>query len=563
MAGVLGVAVVAPALPPALALASRAALAQASCVPSLSSTIPASFPNASQMQADCFAWQQFIALNWAASTTTCGTPDTTVPVSQFGEPNQTTPVVWESFKVASEVFLPGAVPPGPFCAPQALPEGVRAAAATRGQNLGVTSPFGHKTLTMRNKFEGNDAIDLSAFAEASPNGAWLTAQSGLLTMYEIRMNQDEYNFINQNRLYDATVQPGFAVSGNGMNLPDGSPQFQSYGTVGSMEFKAAWLELDNPALWPSYKTSQAIVAYPGQTPKAVTVGLVGLHVIRKLPNAAQFVWATFEHTTNAPSTTDISNKKLLPRYDYYNAGCIPATDYYGCKMNKAPRVCQPGQQPPDCDPYTAPMQVVRETPIDSTAVSANQSAWTTIKAANADSVFLNYQLVNTLWPNASTTIVPGSAIAVPTGNPQPQGEPVANTTLETYVQKTICLDCHKSAPIASVASKAPTKLARPAPTTTVARSPGVAPSTTAAATTTGVPPPCTADTAPICAADYSFLLSRAEAPATVSETRRAEEDDAGGSSAVPWAVGGAVVVAAAVGGALGLRARRRSRGGSA
>ena len=47
---------------------------------------------------NCFAWQEFIALNWQASAEHSGQADLSVPASQFGDPGATTPVVWENLQ---------------------------------------------------------------------------------------------------------------------------------------------------------------------------------------------------------------------------------------------------------------------------------------------------------------------------------------------------------------------------------------------------------------------------------------------------------------------------------
>ncbi|NJL27468.1 MAG: hypothetical protein HC897_06005 [Thermoanaerobaculia bacterium] len=316
---------------------------------------------------------------------------------------------------------------------------------------------GIKGLLARSKFTGGPDLDLSHLgdiAEAGTGGAWLTAQpkmNNYLTLFEKRLNQDEFNYITQNQLYNAANQAPFAQT-QGINLPDGSTAFATYGTVGAIEIKAAWIQLDDPSVWPLFKISKAYVSYPvaggGQTPpELVTVGLVGLHIIRKTPNAQQFFWSTFEHVNNDPSTTDIQNQTLKAWYTYYNPACNPQTDYYKCEVNRRPV--------PGTDPYDAPVQVVRTTPLStSTAnniVALNQSVWSTIAAANPNSVFLNYQLVNTLWPNANTSIPPGASTPLTDGNAQPPEtqQPVANTILETYHQTINCLTCHASAPIAT------------------------------------------------------------------------------------------------------------------
>ena len=401
------------------------------------------------------AWQEFIALNWIADPKVPGQPDPTVQANDFGTPNDLRPVVWESYKEASEVFLPDGKKPAPWGEPQQLPTQFQQ--LVPDGKLASTSRFGVKGLIGSNKFSSTTRLDLSEFGEAGTDCSWLTAQAKFnnnITLFEKRMNEDEFNYIYQNQLYDAAIQQTFAVS-PGINLPDGSPAFDKYGKVGAIEIKASWIQIDDSSLWPLFKTSKAWVTYPTDkgngkptTPKLVTVGLVGLHIIHKTQKANQFVWATFEHVHNCPSTQDIARKELLPWYTYYNADCNSETDYYQCRQNAQPKF--------GTSLLHAPIQVVRTQPISSTTTNniqaLNQSVWNTIKKSNDKSVFLNYRLVNVLWPNSNTKIPPNSKTPLPSGNPQPPNQIVANTTLETYHQNLNCMDCHRNAPIASIAS---------------------------------------------------------------------------------------------------------------
>jgi hypothetical protein len=473
--------------------------------------IPPDSRGTNQSAFNNLAWQQFIALNWVADPNSPGQPDPSVSPSAFGTQGDTRPLVWETFKEASEVFQPNAQTPSPWNAARTLPAALRSRADTSA--LKSTSKFGSKGLIGVSKFAGGPGLDLSEFQEAFAGGSWLTAQAKMdnyLTLYEKRLNEDEFNYITMNQLYNAANQGPFAQS-KGLNLPDGSAAFSSYGTVGAIEVKAAWIELDDETLWPLFKISQAYVSYPSSNgptpPKLVTVGLVGLHIIRKTPNAQQFVWSTFEHLNNAPSTTDIQKKALKAWYTYYNPTCDPNTDYYKCVYNRQPV--------PGTDPYNAPVQVVRTTPISSTTANniaaLNTTTWATIGAANPVSVFLNYQLVNVLWPNNNTTIPPGATTPLTDGNAQPPQtqQPVANTVLETYFQKNYCLACHTNAPIASpgaalktVAIKPPPH--RPSPTPRHS-SPTPRPKAATSASPTPTPPPL--------ASDYSFLFSEATTPA--------------------------------------------------
>jgi len=422
-----------------------------------------------QADANCFAWQEFIALNWAASSAMRGQPDPNAPASQFGEPNDQRPTVWESYKESDEVFLADARDPGPWNT------------WFNGVNVKVLGG-------MLSEFSPEPILDLSNIGQASPGNPWLTAQNKLLTLYERRMNEDEYNYIVGNKLYDADVQQAF-VQSPGINLPDGTAASAPYGTVGSIETKAAWLELPNPADWPRYKISKAVVSYPGQQPKTVIVGLVGLHIIHKTALGQQFIWATFEHKQNGPDRLQVAKKAFNPPYTYYNPACDPKTDYYKCVANANPSEINNGK-----NPFDAPIQVVRETPIPSRpnndVVGLNRYVWDQIAAQNRNSVFLNYELVNTLWSNQNTPIQPGAHIPLIAAqlSPGPSQEPVANTTMETYVQSLTCLSCHASAAIATVTPVGSTKIYDPA--------------------TAGTP----ATQQNPYAADYSFLLNNAQQP---------------------------------------------------
>ena len=434
-------------------------------------TVPADFALTRQADANCFAWQEFIALNWVASTTQRGQPNTAVAPNTFGTPNDQRATVWETYKESDEVFLADAKNPGQWNYKQGSSDNVKV--------LGG----------LRSEVGAQPVLDLNEIGQASQGHPWLTAQNKLLTLYERRMNEDEYNYIVKNNLYNATVQQTFVVS-PGISLPDGTPSSASYGPTGSIETKAAWLELPNPADWPRYKTSKAVVTYPGQKPKTVVVGLTGLHIIHKTALGQQFVWATFEHKQNAPDVTEVANKTLAPSYTYYNRNCIPSTDYYKCVANANPATVNGGK-----NPYDAPIQTVRQTPIASRAnddvVGLNRYVWSQVIAKqNPDSVFLNYELVNTLWSNQNTTVQPGARIPLVAAELSPglSQEPVASTMLETYVQNLTCLSCHASAPIATIKPTTSLKIFDP----TLAGSP-----------TTAQNP---------FASDYSFLLRNAQQP---------------------------------------------------
>jgi hypothetical protein len=393
---------------------------------------------------DCIAWQEFIYLNWRAQPGSIGQPDRSASPASFGLPvtsrSAIEKTVWESYHSADELFAPPAL---------------RAVKARPGRLL----------LAAIDKFQGN-AVSLNGTQEAT--GGWLTSQTGQLTFYEIRIDNDEYAYFTDpnNNLTSVAAQVACAKSKFGLQLPHGkfsigqaSPQpdvdcrgnTRWYGDqIGAIELKAAWLPLPNdPAVWSKYLITVADVLYPGTTtPKRdVVVGLVGLHIIHKVPGAEQFLWATFEHIDNAPDPSQAGSPAPAV------SGTPGPWTYYNPQSTAPPNV-QPGVPcpAPGCQPYSVPVQVLRIAAIPGQAVAAT-AAFNAL-LGNNPSVFRNYELVNVQWPSASVAVKPGARRPLPNGGSVPAlrstiPPQVANTTLETYFQDHSCLFCHSGATIAT------------------------------------------------------------------------------------------------------------------
>lgn len=415
--------------------------------------LPPNFNLANQTNADCIAWQQFIYLNWAASSSTPGTPDTSVPSSQFGLPGNTKPTVWQTYVLANLLFS------GDRTA-------LKKAAANPGRlNLSVLSE--------------SSTLDLSAIGQASGSKLepdWLTDQRGGLTYYTVSINLDEAAYISGQNLTSFAGQEACASNAGqngkgGFNLPMGPGDVDCAGNaktfglnVGSIELKAAWVVLPSDgSLNYRYLTAQATVTDPYGNTSNQTVGLTGLHIIRRLPGAPQFLWSTFEQVDNAPDnggdTVNLPanpNRKPSPGYTYFNPSCDPTTDFYKCEANKAPSVpctnTSPPYLPQGCSPYAAPVQVTRITPVENVANSTSQYAWNLFPA---QSVFNYYRLIDVQWPSLPTAVPPQSVVPLPAGGitPAKATRIVANTTMETYVQtQSGCMDCHQYADIAQSAA---------------------------------------------------------------------------------------------------------------
>lgn len=389
-----------------------------------------------QSQADCFAWQEFIALNWPVN-----------PTGYFGPPGDTTPVSWEAYMPLEVLFPPDGAKPsswGTLVAP-------KYAEKFKTQRL-LMNPGRTKLLTFATKFAVDTTFGLDP-DQAAPFGKpnWLGAQNKTNVWYEIKLNKDYYDFVIKNGYYNAVIQHDSARSGVPLNFPQGVYN----GPVGAIEVKAAWMEVDNISSpkWQRYKLSPATV-YDSTTGKLrqTTVALVGLHILHKTQNQPTWVWATFEQVDNVPD----ANSKTTPPYGYnfYNANCTPQQ----VKLKNGSTVtvsCTPNTSPPYylSQATPVPIQVTRSNPIDPTdAVPINDSMQSNIRKFYPQSVFQYYELVDVIWsqtlqPDKTTPIqapFPLNTSAMLSG-----AHIVANTTLESYVQTTnTCFSCHKYSTIA-------------------------------------------------------------------------------------------------------------------
>ena len=353
--------------------------------------------NQNQRQADVFSWQEFISLNWPAANGQRGVPDASKPISAPGAR------VWETWKEEYEVFLPNGAPPAAWNSSEPIPP-------TCG---GAT-----KRLMRTQKI--NDVIDESIQA-AGATAAFpptLTDQQKHLARYEIRMNKVMFDYIVQNKLYDANVQKNFT----NIDFPDGG-----------VLVKAAWREVAaNEAS--QYHTATACVCDRDQNGQPINcqtkqMGLVGLHITQKTANAPQWIWSTFEQLNNVPGP---------------GAGAHPA--FYNPQCSTCPTNKQTAAGTPN--------QMTRAIPIPSTNPNCNtpmqgidniQLMNTNVQQAmkQQNSVFQFYQLINTQWPVPTATPTPSPSVTT-VFNVRPAL--LGNTTMESFVQPTsTCMGCHSTA----------------------------------------------------------------------------------------------------------------------
>ncbi|WP_164021755.1 hypothetical protein [Pyxidicoccus trucidator] len=377
-----------------------------------------------QSDVDVYSWNTFIAMNWPADTSSC------LPDTQNSILSGQGPVVWETYPQDSDIFVaPDAGAPGKWCTfatPAAVEKQLlRLRAATPAERLQVAAGRVDKVLVSDSKASDLVAERFGGIGQAV--GGPLTDQNGRFVRYEKRVNLDEYNYLIANNLWNAAGQNGVTVSfPTGPNQNPGPCNGKPCGPVGAMEIKASWKVLSPSEVsgkrfymrkaW--VFNDEAGDSSPGANP--VTVGLVGLHIIHKTETQTTWFWSTFEHVDNTTSS-------------FFNPHCP------NCQDNT-----QTAQKPytelaPDGGPLNAPVQVVRTTPIQADELSPGLNDY--YRGLLKGSVWANYQLISTQWATG--------------GAPQGTPTPLANVTMETFIQPTAsCLGCHKFATTADGGSSA-------------------------------------------------------------------------------------------------------------
>lgn len=366
---------------------------------------------------DWFSWQTFVALNWPADS--AGNP---LPVS-IGQ-NPGAPRVWESYQTLSEIFNPGS------------------------KSGGGLLRLGQITKAGPHVFPGNIAN-----LEAGSNQPLIDRNLNF-ALYEVRVNPEEAKYIQASGLTTYCGQKAYYEKGNrNVNFPMGSYEKDN---VGSMEMKTAWRVLvpgvDNFA---KYFTRLAVIEVPasyvvGKVPilDTVTVGLVGMHIIRKVSTqGSEWIWSSFEHIGNGPDCPDGKCPPNPGQWAFFNSGCT------NCPLNTPPATSDPdflwSPKQSSGNPQYARRyaqagyygtQAARINPVEKSTQSIS-AQW---QAQLKGTVWENYRLIGSQWLNEEGSRGASLTLGIP--------EKQANLALETYLQPVntntgsgSCMNCHGGA----------------------------------------------------------------------------------------------------------------------
>lgn len=284
-----------------------------------------------QAAVNIFSWETFVAINWPALPNYAGVPDSSKSMNASG------PRVWETWKEASEVYLPNGQKPAPWGQNDSIP----------GLKKGI------KVLSRWSKSDEFLNDDLQPTKADSTLPGTLTDQKGNIVYYEIRLNETLFDYVVANQFYNANQQAQAKL----ISAP-----------AGSMIIKAAWRQLE-PGEGQNYLVVNAYVSdHPDRTKAKYQLrrmGLVGLHVMHKTPSAPQWIWSTHEQVQNLSS--------IHP--SFYNPACDT------CPINQQ---TEPG----------TPNQVKRTTPIAAATQALNKS----IQASLSGAKLSHYELIGAQWP---------------------------------------------------------------------------------------------------------------------------------------------------------------------
>lgn len=320
-------------------------------------------PAATITDASWYAWQEFIALNWANVPVTGkpGTRETADTTKQFGQPAASYQVsgktaaypalVWETLRHKVEIF-PGTGTPNGYVPNAAQDFGYDGLPQYIYGN-GISPGYGYGGSTTAAPFvnvDENSQIGTCQMFSGTPAGnhspgAGTVPQN--LVLFLAKGNRIQYDYVSSRQWWDtntptvntlANNSSGYVVINQKLPPPQaaiGSPtspgSYISFPT-GTIEAKSGW-RLLTPEETTTYQQTGTVpgyhVAMIRYYPVSVSTGvadptkpvdvpavLLGLHIIHKTASAPYFIFATFEHESNirdqSGNPTEDSNGALTP-----------------------------------------------------------------------------------------------------------------------------------------------------------------------------------------------------------------------------------------------------------
>ena len=308
-------------------------------------------------------------------------------------------------------------------------------------------------LRLTPKTSKSDSPDLDEFQQAGSRGI-LVDQNHRAVYYSQLVNETFYTFV-RNRFFDrvpgGTFDPALLAEATGQKdfFPSGALELKvSWKIVGEGE-GGGWFTV--PAEIHKLKEVDGKIVVDPDNPEPVVVAMVGMHVVGRVDDHPEMIWATFEHRDNAPDlptgmAPDSSDPVSDRNWTFYAAGTAAKASNQNPRGNL--------QFDPASSQNLKPVvNVFRQFGMGT--IDGGQGAPTNranIEMINgfieknfqpAASVWRNYMEVGSIWmlPN---TLQPGQfPITELRGSTM-----LSNATMETYTQSGAqCFSCHNTLPV--------------------------------------------------------------------------------------------------------------------
>jgi hypothetical protein len=435
-----------------------------------------------------FGWDTFIAMNWPhLEGGNPGQPDSSSDiVTSYNSPANYPDAAWWSYNGKFQLFynypLDGQPPthadlyPGDWDNPLS-PKPM----ANGNQIIGNFSMSGSLSNRLR------DQLD-EAFIDAP-----LIDRNGNFVLYQIFVNQSYWQYAINTGYFDGTWQNKDVKDGAFIGMPkygntkdesgSGAPWYGNlpdYAQQGAMSVKVAWKQLsESEADSGRYYTREIYyennTADPndfcsGETGEPVTVGLVGMHILRLTPTTGQtWFWSSFEHIDNVTgpnanfnagcaaaasgytrkgtctdAVTDILSDPWLPSYPPLNPAEVDAN---GNPINYPDGLCGPQDSSSSSQIFR-----IQETQanLDSSPISSVNAEY---QAALAGTPWQYYEQINTTQPRSQTKDSTCDCFVAPDPNNKVNTCDMTNTAMESYSQYNFHSPLLELAPISSTTNR--------------------------------------------------------------------------------------------------------------
>ena len=326
-----------------------------------------------------------------------------------------------------------------------------------------------------------DPETLDEFLQAGTDGI-MTDQTGRPIYYSQYVDSTFEAFYNDHGLRDTAT---LRVLDDTVTFPNGAMELKvSWKLVQPGEDTSRFFTMESD-VYALANRRGTIVIDPNRT-ESVTLALVGFHIAGRVDGHPEMIWATFEHTDNAPDIftyenigSPIAMESPVSNRDYtFYAADAPRS---ACNVNTTPptrqlndttqritpitQVCRRyefGNQPIELDdnPSSIDRLVVQN---DGNVGSLNGHVWNGLAA---DDVWRNYREVGAVWFNKPNALRPNNPLdglcvegtftpsgCVVQGSDQPGARLIgslllSNATIETFTQSQSTMDscfrCHNT-----------------------------------------------------------------------------------------------------------------------